>query len=104
VLFTSQNTGSSVLLSLTKTTKDLRLQQVYADAEEICFVLEYVLKNSTNSSRTLESTRTVFQIRKPSQIISHMIIIGWTFFAISLTISSDHLAQSALVAHFVQFL
>jgi hypothetical protein len=74
------------------------------DAEEICFVLEYVLKNSTNSSRTLESTRTVFQIRKPSQIISRMIIIGCIFFAISLTISSDHLAQSALVAHFVQFL
>lgn len=53
------------------------------DAEEICFVLEYVWKNSTNSSRTLESTRIVFQIRKPSQIISRMIIIGCTFFAIS---------------------
>lgn len=35
VLFTSQNTGSSVLLSLTKTTKDLRLQQVYADIRKM---------------------------------------------------------------------
>jgi hypothetical protein len=35
VLFTSQNTASSVLLSLTKTTKDLRLQQVYADIRKM---------------------------------------------------------------------